>query len=82
MMEDSGPAAVVRYNLPSVGPSAPAVVVSSDVSPSAPAVEVVGRNVDGDSDVIRRFLREVGVDERHLTGSWVELRGYVRGRFS
>ena len=82
VMEDSGPAAVVRYNLPSIGPSAPAVVIRSVVSPSTPAVEVSGRNVDCEADVIRRFIREVGVDECHLTGSWVELRGYVRGHFS
>ena len=30
--------------------------------------------------VVRQFLREVGIGEENLTGSWVELRMYMRGR--
>ena len=29
---------------------------------------------------VRQFLREVGIGEENLTGSWVELRMYMRGR--
>lgn len=29
--------------------------------------------------VVRQFLCEPGVEERHFTGSWVDLRGYLSG---
>lgn len=32
-----------------------------------------------DLEVIRKFLRDVGVNENTLTGSYAELRGYLRG---
>lgn len=49
----------------------------------------VGQGVGGDYgsmtarsdvDVVREFLREVHVPESQLKHSWVELRGYVRGK--
>ena len=35
-----------------------------------------------DVNAVRRFLREAGVPEDHLYGTWDEMRGYVRGRLA
>lgn len=33
-----------------------------------------------ETEVVREFLRECGIPERQLGGTWVELRGFLRGR--
>lgn len=51
---------------------------------SNPPLKSRGRRTgsDYDSRVFRQFLRENAVDESHITGSWFELCGYVRGSLS
>ena len=71
-MEDLGSSAGMGYR--DSGPEPLAAVVSDPVPGDC--------NCENDAEVVRRFLRECGVDERYVTGSWVELRGYLRGRLS
>lgn len=42
---------------------------------------VVEHGIPSDTDVFRKFLREVCEEECQLTGRWVELRGDVYGKF-
>lgn len=55
-------------------------VASGAASGAEPSFSQGGGVVHSDTDVVRQFLREVGMPEHALVGGWDELRGFVRGR--
>lgn len=81
-MVDSEQSIVSTYQYGGGDPSVATYHAHAEVVVAHPtASAVVDHGALSDVDVIRQFLREDGVEERHLTDRWVELRVYVRGKF-